>query len=387
MGKKNCHMETTDGRRRTGRRRAVASTVASLAVVAGLAACEPQPPPPPRPLISVNTVAAGADANPGDGTCEATAGGGNCTFQAAIGEANALGEADIVVPDGVYPKFNPTITGNLRINWDAPRDVHVAGRWTVAEAGFLVVEGLSRHATGNTTVPAPQVAAVVPADFGIHVSGTLLARSLSLFGSDLGTLSVGLSGNAVVVESQIHTFLSTSSDLMVTIYNAGHLVMDDVVAFHPYAGGITSTTCWDDGNCRATCETDYICNGPTTVLYTEDGAQTDMRNSVIASVPEPFGCGPSGADPWVAPADCELVNSAPSCVGPVNLIGGNRIADIVVPGTCGTATIEIEEGSHGVDMPLAPSTWTDSVSAACYSFFSTQTPPAGCFPEWWTFTA
>lgn len=361
---------------RSGHVRRASSVLALAAVIAGVTACEPQPPPPPPPVITVNTTVAGADVNPGDGTCEATAGGGNCTLQAAIGEANTLERADIVVPAGVYPAFNPTITGNIWINWGAPRDVHVAGRWTVAAGGVLVVEGLSRSATGNTTHPA-QIRNFLPASFGILVHGNLVARSLSLFGdySWSGALDVSWTGNAVVTDSQVQAVMTGGFELAYAIHNAGRLRLDDVVAFHPYAGGLSGATCQSG---------DFVCLGPSTALYAEVDSQTDVSNSVIARVPKlDSTCSGSANEPWVAPFDCEAWNYQPSCVGSVNLLGGNRIADIVVPGACDT-TVDIPAGSTGLPVLPAVATWVSSIPNGCSTFL--VAPVAGCFPEWWTFT-
>jgi len=59
----------------------------------------------------VNTTVDGADANPGNGICEMTAGHGDCSLRAAIMEANASSGADVItVPDGVYNLDNRNTT-------------------------------------------------------------------------------------------------------------------------------------------------------------------------------------------------------------------------------------------------------------------------------------
>lgn len=45
---------------------------------------------PPQLALSVTTTIDGTDAEPGDGTCEVTSGGGDCSLRAAIQEANAF---------------------------------------------------------------------------------------------------------------------------------------------------------------------------------------------------------------------------------------------------------------------------------------------------------
>src|SRR3954470_11004665 len=68
--------------------------------VALLSACDP---PPTKKLVVTTTVDA-ADANVGNGVCEATAGAGDCTLRAAIQEANASPiRADITVPPWSFP--------------------------------------------------------------------------------------------------------------------------------------------------------------------------------------------------------------------------------------------------------------------------------------------
>jgi hypothetical protein len=82
--------------------------VASLAALAVLwsTACEPEPPPL---SMMVNTTTDGADVNPGDGICEMTAGGGDCSVRAAFEEAAGTWttttpnkRAVITVPEGSY---------------------------------------------------------------------------------------------------------------------------------------------------------------------------------------------------------------------------------------------------------------------------------------------
>src|SRR3954471_17454894 len=64
-----------------------------------LSACNP----PPVTKLVVTTTVDKADANVGDGICEATVGAGDCTLRAAIQEANASPiRADVTVPPWVF---------------------------------------------------------------------------------------------------------------------------------------------------------------------------------------------------------------------------------------------------------------------------------------------
>jgi hypothetical protein len=117
--------------------------VAALAL-GGLVACDP----PNTPTLTVTSTATGADAEPGDGVCEASAGGGDCTLPAAVDEANALGRAAISVPAGAYEGMDLTVTGNVRLNWGAPADVVLGDvDITVADGGALRAEGLRSRVT------------------------------------------------------------------------------------------------------------------------------------------------------------------------------------------------------------------------------------------------
>lgn len=98
----------------------------------GLVACEP--PPPPAELV-VTSTAIGADALPGDGVCEATAGAGDCTLQAAVDEGNALGHAAIGLPAGSYPGSpSLSVTGALSIRKVGSGNASM-NHWVTVEEG------------------------------------------------------------------------------------------------------------------------------------------------------------------------------------------------------------------------------------------------------------
>ena len=93
--------------------------------------------------FTVNTRSDAADAAPGDGVCEATAGSGNCTLRAAIQEANALrGAKTISLPAGVYSLTAPgdgeeaALTGDLDI-WTNLKIVGAGAAATIIDACLL----------------------------------------------------------------------------------------------------------------------------------------------------------------------------------------------------------------------------------------------------------
>jgi hypothetical protein len=97
-------------------KRAIATLTATALALGWTTACEP---PPPPVSFMVNSDADAADTNPGDGVCETAPATGHCTLTAAIEEGNALGRADIVIPDSnldvAYPLGDSTVTGRLTI--------------------------------------------------------------------------------------------------------------------------------------------------------------------------------------------------------------------------------------------------------------------------------
>ena len=83
---------------------------------------------PPGQEFIVTSSGDGADANPGNGVC-ATA-SGECTLRAAVGEANALANADtvtITIPDTITVGSGILITGDLTIRSGLNRRAVVSG--------------------------------------------------------------------------------------------------------------------------------------------------------------------------------------------------------------------------------------------------------------------
>jgi len=139
-------------------------TITTLAVAAlalgWTTACEP-PPPPASFTVNVAPGVTGGDATPGDGVCETAPGNGVCTLDAAVQEGNALGRADIHVPQSVELETplvltETTITGHLAFisvyNYSL-RDFEIrAPHLHVATGALLSLEQVDLHVTGATSV-------------------------------------------------------------------------------------------------------------------------------------------------------------------------------------------------------------------------------------------
>ncbi len=174
---------------RDGRRRAGLTLAAGITALAGLSACEP---PPPVLSLTVVTSADGADAQPGDGVCEATAGGGDCTLRAALTEANATGGPDVVtLAPGVHPTLSlagsgedANATGDLDVTGDvtlrgggATLDAAGLDRALDVLAGRLTVEDLT--VTGGD---APEIGRTGWGS-GARVTGSLATRRVRFEGN------------------------------------------------------------------------------------------------------------------------------------------------------------------------------------------------------------
>lgn len=217
----------------------------ALALLAFGAGCDPPPPPPPPPLLVVNALTDQPDADPGDGTCETSTGGGTCTFRAAVEEANALGRADVVLPTGTYSLGSALeVTGTIHVNWGAPVYATLAsGQIHVAADGVLVLEGLRVGVGARVTV-----------------DGSLVARRaefLAVF--DLPGLTVQPSGRALVQHSSVSRL---SSDGGASLVNHGTLMVD----YSDVGGTLFSPVRADLGP-----------------LLTTPGADTSVRGSWLAS--------------------------------------------------------------------------------------------------------
>ncbi|HSL19746.1 MAG TPA: FG-GAP-like repeat-containing protein [Methylomirabilota bacterium] len=94
---------------------------------------------PPGLEFTVTSAGDGADANPGNGVCATSA--GECTLRAAVGEANALANADIVTiatPDSISVASSILITGNLTVRSGLGRRARITGNGSTR---VFVVDG------------------------------------------------------------------------------------------------------------------------------------------------------------------------------------------------------------------------------------------------------
>jgi hypothetical protein len=209
-----------DGTRaRRARPRALAALVAAGLGLTALVACNPPT------SLTVNSTANGADANPGDGVC-ATA-GAVCTLQAAFQEGNALGRALIWVPAGTYGHIPLTVTGELRVNWGAPKAVNLTDvAMTVAPGGNLAIEGVTAY-EGRDLDPTH--------GWSLAVQGQAQVRRSYLFGDGGPGLAVAAGGTATVEDSIV-----ASPNTAVTNAGAANLVRTSLWSLD--ANPVVSTT-------------------------------------------------------------------------------------------------------------------------------------------------
>lgn len=208
-----------------GSRRLI-SAAAALAAATALVACDP---PPPPVTFTVTSLTEGADAAPGDGTCEVTAGAGDCTLGAAVDEANALGTDG--APGGVVislPAGTAQWTTNSTVT--AP-DVEIIGAGASVSSfdhGVIEVAAGSRlHLTHVTALRAGGSTG----DPGISVLGELRVRR-SRLNSLMAVVTVRPGGGLAASNSEITGGWSTP-----VVDNSGTVIFD-----HVRLAGILSTS-------------------------------------------------------------------------------------------------------------------------------------------------
>lgn len=198
----------TTKRRRFGVVAGVALALATLGT-----ACDPAPPPP---LFTVTATTDAADANPGDGVCEATSGVGNCTLRAAVEEGNALGRAQVVLAATTYPlASNLTVTGNLSVSGqDRVTEI------TAADPAYFGPDPEVFVAAGGSLVltqtDVSLVTAVVAGRF-VFAQGTM-AGGVSQYSNN--TLDVDSGGVALLQNAHI------SNAFRIAVTNSGTLAFD-----------------------------------------------------------------------------------------------------------------------------------------------------------------
>ncbi len=172
-----------------------------------LSACNP---PPTKKLI-VTTSVDKADANVGDGVCEATVGAGDCTLRAAIQEANASSiRADVTVPPW-----------NFTLTLGAADDSSMSGDLDIAPV------------SGSVVIHAPQPGARVSSGYGgfdnqlvevrsgtVGITGLGVDPSVQGIGVDAGaTLDLGAASAAslaVADGATAHVFDATIGSLQIS---------------------------------------------------------------------------------------------------------------------------------------------------------------------------
>lgn len=166
--------------------------MAAVVVLAAATACIP---PPALALLTVTTANDGTDADPGDGVCEMTVGAGDCSLRAAVGEANALGGAQISLPTGDYELTVADADGDIDLDVTAPIELTgtddprlgLGAPWTLD-----VATGARLSAEGLTTGPVRTA--------GLVVLDQVWVGQIGATGT---ALQVAPSGVAVVANSQL----------------------------------------------------------------------------------------------------------------------------------------------------------------------------------------
>jgi CSLREA domain-containing protein len=305
------------------RTRALALAGSLLVLVAGgLTACEL---PPPR--FVVTTTVDGHDATPGDAVCEVTTGVGDCSFRAAVEEANAAGGARIRAEPGVYDidgALGPvTATGVVTLE-AVFGEIILDHEPATAQFGHRVLEVGDGGQLSATRL-------VVSGETVVH--GTLALRQSRLHLLTLATPLVTLRvepGGKVFVENSLITSVMASSVVNAGLLHARH------TSFRMEGGPDI---------------------GPRATLVTAGDGETILASSMVVSDPIhrfPRGAACGGAAPtssgYNAAHDATCVFTAvgdvlvpigswePTIVAP---IGTSPALDAIPPGTngCGTEVV------------------------------------------------
>jgi CSLREA domain-containing protein len=133
--------------------------------------------------FTVNTTADTLDANPGDGFCADAA--GSCSLRAAIGEANALAGADIIMlPPGTYTQ---TLVA-------ADEDANAGGDWDITSVMTIRGSGEFSCAIQSATSPGMATERVL----NVRSGGDLtLSRVMVRNGNFIGTMTAATRGAGI----------------------------------------------------------------------------------------------------------------------------------------------------------------------------------------------
>lgn len=311
--------------RRVARRPLVGGAALVIGLL-GLVACEP--PPPPVELV-VTSTAIGADAVPGDGVCEVTAGAGDCTLQAAVDEGNALGRAAIGLPAGSYPGSpSLSVTGALSIRKVGSGNASMNHWVTVEEGASLELDGISTY-----NVPGAR----------FLVKGALVGRHLSLTGLESsGQVVVAPTGTAVLENSLlVHVFGGRA-----TIQNQGTVVLRNTALRSWISVGVTTPALSNSGRVIAASSILQSCTGvdPESLGHNSD---------------DDGSCGLTGpSDRPGVPADVTISIAG---VASYELNPGSPLIDAIPVGTlgCGTEVLDDLAGA------LRPQDGDGDTVAAC----------------------
>lgn len=209
------------------RRRRVTAALIALVIVAGLIACEP---PPPRAQLVVDSTGAGADSDPGDGVCASGVVDGACTLPAAFDEANALGEADIILAAETYSAGTVTVTGDVALLGTGDGQTAMDGSLTVTPEAALRIDGIGTDTFGD--VPLSRVS--IRVDGSLHLTRSALAP----YGT---AIDVGATGGAVIRDSFVGSAFGTG------ISTAGDVIVDSSSAIGAVRFGNPGLVVWWQG--------------------------------------------------------------------------------------------------------------------------------------------
>jgi hypothetical protein len=250
--------------------RRTATLLAAALTLCWTTACEP-PPPPASFTVNVAPGVTGGDATPGDGVCETAPGNGVCTLDAAVQEGNALGRADIHVPQ-VIVRDNPfvlaetTITGQLLFSSEYEYDVREfeirASDLQIAPGGRLSLEQVDLHITGTATVEGALLMHRLVVSGWIDISDTGLVSLVNawagVWASSLPTPASGawvtnrgtfvsrfsfLSRNMApaIAPAIVHTLDGGSTGLGANLVSRGSITTPDCLGNPPVSEGYNST--------------------------------------------------------------------------------------------------------------------------------------------------